>query len=144
MSGWQPAVKDKYFRKRVKGPLLQPMWNAQVEVPYGLRVGSPLPMRIWGAFMCEWRLGEGLGQRNHAAYAMWCAAQTLFAQDVCKELLDGLHCGRLWYIPPDLIDGMRAITYSALAGGDEEIATCIGRALYFVQRVKWHLVDGAA
>lgn len=145
VSRWQPGVIDKYFRRRVKGPGLPREWNDAVEVPYGLRVGNPLPMRTWGDFSARWAFGPGLKHRKHAAYALWCAAHTLFAQDAAKEYLDAMvEHGRLWFIPPGLVEGMRRITPMALAGQNGAYATAIDRMLFFVGCIRWHLVHPAA
>lgn len=145
VNGWQPGVKNKYFRRRAKAAVLPPDWNASVEVPYGLRVGNPLPIRAWGDFMMKWPLGPGLGNRNYAAYALWCAAHSLFAQDAAKEYADAvLEHGRLWYMPPGLREGMRRISPLALAGGDGAYAEIIDRLLFFVGRIRWHFIDPVA
>lgn len=122
VNGWQPGIRDREFREVVKGPPLPPRWNAYIEVPFGLRVGNPSPLRLYGKYLCRWPLGHGLREANPIAYAMWCVCYTLFAQDAAREVLDGLDNGRLWFLPPALIAGMRQVSLSALAGGDRAIA----------------------
>lgn len=125
-------------------PPLFERWNSDYEVPFGLKVPSPAPTRIWRFILAEAPPRDGMHMTEPQIHAMWCATMTLYAQDVAVGLLRGIRWGELCRLPPALVEGMLSIGVQALVGGSGREADILGRALYVMRRIAWSRVDPAA
>lgn len=106
-----------------------------------MKVGCPLPARVWGLQMMHYPFSCDLRESRPAQWAAWCMLFSHYAQDVAAELLASLPHGRLWYLPPALVRGMRDIGLRALVG---DHAKLLDRALYAILQVRWEHVDPGA
>lgn len=122
-------------------PFLPQFFNEDYEVPFGMKVGCPLVARAWGLQLRKWPFSPALREERPSQWAAWCVLHSQFAQDAAAELLQSLGHGRLWYLPPKLVRGMRAIGLRALVG---EWWRLLDRALYAIPEVRWELVDPGA
>lgn len=141
VSSTETLLPLEAVKKDPKAPFLPPYFNEDYEVPFGLKVGCPLVARAWGLQLRKWPLSARLRDERPAQWAAWCVLHTQFAQDAAAELLGSLGHGRLWYLPPKLVAGMRAIGLRALVG---EWWQLLDRALYAIPEVRWELVDAGA
>lgn len=117
--------KDRAYREEdtPSAPALPRDWNERLEVPYSMRVGTPLPLRPWCTSCTQLKYYDGLREDDPLAYARWYAAYTLYAQDVAAALLDSAsHHERLFFIPPTLAAGMRRIGFATLTGSAKAVA----------------------
>ena len=142
VSGWERNHRAVSDEERARWPGLPKGWNKDIEVPYALVVGNPTPTRIWATKMREAPFADGLWYTDPQSWARWCASFTLFAQDVCSELLRGLEHGRLYYLPRRLVEAMEGIGLELLTGSSGAGALA-AKALWSISRVFWDKVDPA-
>lgn len=60
-------------------------FNSSYEVSFGLKVGAPQPCRIYGLKMLDEPFSLRLRDVKPFLWALWCAAHSLYAQDVAVE-----------------------------------------------------------
>lgn len=77
-----------------------PRWNEEMEVPFSLKVGTPLPARLWAEHLMARPMSAALRDEDPRAYAKWCALHTLYLQDVAAKMLEAVAHKKLHYLPP--------------------------------------------
>lgn len=99
VAGTEVYLPLECVKKRPLAPRVPNGWNSMFEVPYGLKVGAPLPARIWGLQMLETPFSIELRDKKPWEWALWFAAHAHFVQDVAAEFLNSLgHC-HLFFLP---------------------------------------------
>lgn len=141
VGGQKVFLPLKCVKKRPKAPRCPALWNAQVEVPFGMKVGTPLPARIWGVHLLDNPCDDRLWRYKPEQWAVWCAVHTIFAQDAAEELLDSLFHGILWYLPPRLVRGMHEIGLEAFVGRRWQL---LERVMLSTSDIRWDRVDPAS
>ena len=130
--------------QREQWPVVPNLWMTK-EVPYRLRVGTPLVVRTHGLLMVRYGFGAPTisGDADSArARAAWCAALTQSVQLVASELVDECaRFGRLFWVPPALVAIMRDIGGERLLGAVTGRGRLLEHILDGVGSVRWDLID---
>lgn len=102
-------------------------WDSY-KVPWGLSSECPRAVLLWGIRLaaCPFHAADTSREPGSVAHALWAAVLIQWAQNVAAELLaeaesawngdEAGDLGRLWWIPPALIGGMKDIGARALCG----------------------------
>ena len=123
-------------------PALPRDWHT-IEVPFQLRVGTPRVVPMHGLEMARNPYHPELQRKNPRAWAIWCAAHTMFVQDVLTQWTFELQSGRVFWLPDRLLSAVREIGLRALVD-DRREENLVRVGLAQLCRVQWELVDPAS
>ncbi len=112
-----------------------PLDGHTIEVPFQLRVGSFHVVTLYGLTLAKQPFHPGLPRYRPFIWAIWCAFETLYVQDVLNEWIHKL-CSRL-------VADMREIGVQTLVmdGAEENI---LHHVLGLPHGVRWEVIDPTA
>ena len=143
VAGWEKGYRFRVAAAPGVWPLQPRGWAAELEVPYHLWAGVPVPVLLWGLRLAH--PSNGFRSREElapAVWALWSAVHTLFLQDVLSIFLDEMRQGRLFWLPPRVVEEARRLGLHALCRDDSAVRA-LRRGLAAVRCVRWDRVDPA-